>query len=534
MSRWLVVLLVTATLIGSLVHSTEAADINPQPEIISLVDPILFFAAEMSPEPNSTITTTQPIISVEIEMLNTFAASLDLESAALTVLTCPSGRNHFEAGDPGFSFEFLRSDSVGPTYLARVALSQTHCALPDGGPTVVEFSIEKTALGVIETVDTAAWGFVVQVPNQSIDRCETCNLELLSISPASGKGGTQVTLSGKNFTSSTILYWNGIPMTNKTLINQNRMTAIVPPGAPCGQHIITLYNGARMVDGKFAPAMNSSPQAFNLTCEQPQEPAAGTPSISITSIEPTKGPRGTKVLVEGSGFASTLTDVVMNNYIIEAEVDSTTALIFYVPENAECGENLIKLRRMVGSSPMMTEQGKFFKVECENLVVPPAEDPPPPGNEPPPQPPPGNPPPTPPPPVNGVSLEDYDTNNDCVLSDVEFFVLMDAWIAEAIGDILFFSGVDAWIDQANICASSTSTEVSLQMSSVGLLITSSISNLGLIHIIGSDGKIIFSQNTQSSHLNWNLRNATGQRVANGVYFVRVEGTGKLKRFVVMR
>ena len=532
MNRVLVVVLLLATLIGSIAISTEAADMNPQPEIISLVDPTLFFASGMSPAPNSTITTTQPIISVEIEMLSTFAASLDIESAALTVLTCPSGRNHFEQGDPGFSFEFQRADSVGPIYLARVALSQTQCALPDGGPTVVEFSIEKTTLGIIEKVDSAAWGFIVQVPNQTIDRCETCELELLSLSPTSGKGGTQVTLSGKNFTSATILYWNGIPMTNKALINQNRMTAIVPPGAPCGQHIITLYNGARMVDGKFAPAMNSSPQAFDLTCEEEPQGPSGSPSISITSIEPSRGPVGTKVLVEGSGFASTLTDVIMNNYIIDAEVDSTTALYFYVPEDAECGENLIKLRRMVGSSPMMTAEGKFFKVICENSVEPPAVNPPPPED-----PPPGNQPPPPPPvapPVNGASLEDYDLDGDCELNDAEFFSMIDAWLNENIDDLLFFQGVDAWIGQTNVCSAASSSATSITQISHSILISNSHEPLGIVEIFDANGKLIFSKYANATRLIWNTRNALGQPVANGVYLVRIWGSEKILKIAIMR
>jgi hypothetical protein len=514
------------------IPETFAVSATPQPEIISLVDPTIFFAVNKSPEPNSTITTTRPIISVEVKMSNDLLASLDLESAALTVLTCPTGRNKFDDGDSGFSFEFQRTDAFGPIYLARLALTQTQCTLPDGGPTVVQFSINKTTLGFIEKVDTAAWGFDVRVPNQTIDHCETCDLELLSISPASGKGGVQVTLSGKNFTTATILYWNGIPMTNKSFISQNRMTAIVPPGAPCGQHIITLYNGARMVDGKFAPAMNSSPQSYNFLCEEEPQGPSGTPSISITSIEPTKGPRGTKVLVEGSGFASTLTDVIMNNYIIDAEVDSTTALIFYIPENAECGENLIKLRRMVGSSPMMTEQGKFFKVECENLAIPPVEDPPP-GNEPP-SPPPDNPPP-PPPIIGGNDLEDFDLDGDCVLSDIEFFAMTDAWIAAQIDDLLFFAGVDAWIGQTNICVAVASFAISMRQLPRGILLSSSnTERLGSISIFDISGRLVFRKTAMGSKLIWTLQDVRGQRVANGVYFVQFGKSSDIKSFIVLR
>lgn len=501
----------------------------------SLVNPVLMFATDVHPDPNSTISETRPIIHIDVEISRELTASLDMDSATLRVLTCAAGRNTFADGDSGFSFEFLGAGSGRQRYRAQVNLRQTQCTLPSGAPTVVEFSMSKMSFGVLQFVDTAAWGFFVEYSGTSLDRCEDCDLELLSISPSSGKGGVEITLSGKNFLPNTILYWNGNPMTNKLYINQNRMTAIVPPGGACGQHIITLYNGARMVDGKFAPAMNSSPQSYEIICEEEQQAPRVTPSISINNIEPTSGPRGTKVLVEGSGFAPTLTDVIMNNTIIEAEVDSTTALIFYVPENAECGENLIKLRRMIGSSPLMTEEGKFFKVLCESQIQPPAEDPPP-GNEPPPPaPPPDDPPPPPPPtpPMKGDALADYDLDGDCVLSDTEFFAMTDAWIAEQIDDLLFFAGVDAWIGQTDICAVTAGSSIRMSKLPRGLLISNALGEpIGVLSIYDMDGRTVFHRQGMGLRLLWDLRDDLGKPVANGVYLLKF-GT-ELKKLVVMR
>jgi hypothetical protein len=141
----------------------------------------------------------------------------------------------------------------------------------------------------------------------------------------------------------------------------------------------------------------------------------------------------------------------------------------------------------------------------------------------------------PPPPVIGGNLSDYDQDNDCKLSDGEFFNMIDAWISESIENLLFFSGVDAWIGQTNICASSAGHSISLRVIPQGVLISSAANfEIGPFSIYDMNGRPLFQSYTSGTNLFWNMRSEFGDRVANGVYFVRFGNMGELRKFVVMR
>lgn len=55
------------------------------------------------------------------------------------------------------------------------------------------------------------------------------------------------------------------------------------------------------------------------------------------------------------------------------------------------------------------------------------------------------------------TLSYFDLNSDRLLNDSEFFVLLDAWLADDVADTLFFDGVDYWISQAPLPVSTQST-----------------------------------------------------------------------------
>ena len=141
-----------------------------------------------------------------------------------------------------------------------------------------------------------------------------------------------------------------------------------------------------------------------------------------------------------------------------------------------------------------------------------------------------------PPPSGGGSLSSYDSDNDCKFNDAEFFNVLDAWLSESITNSTFFSGVDAWLGETNVCsASSSSTTLKIQMNQNNLVFATSDGNsIGAVRIYDTNGQVVFSNNAQGSKLIWNLRNGQGKRIANGVYFLRFEGTGKLKKIVVIR
>lgn len=141
----------------------------------------------------------------------------------------------------------------------------------------------------------------------------------------------------------------------------------------------------------------------------------------------------------------------------------------------------------------------------------------------------------PPPPVIGGNLSDYDLDNDCSLSDGEFFNMIDAWIGESIENLLFFSGVDAWIGQTSICASTASSSISLSATPQGILISNADnSEIGPFSIFDINGRSVFQSYTNGKKLLWKMQSELGERVANGVYIVRFGKTDELRKFVVLR
>jgi hypothetical protein len=146
-----------------------------------------------------------------------------------------------------------------------------------------------------------------------------------------------------------------------------------------------------------------------------------------------------------------------------------------------------------------------------------------------------DPPPNEPPPVIGGNLSDYDLDNDCSLSDGEFFNMIDAWISESIENLLFFSGVDAWIGQTSICASTAGSSISIRATHQGILISSADkSEIGPISIYNMDGREIYFKKVASSQLRWNALSSKSEILAIGAYFVKFGKTGEIKKFVVLR
>ena len=170
-------------------------------------------------------------------------------------------------------------------------------------------------------------------------------------------------------------------------------------------------------------------------------------------------------------------------------------------------------------------------VESESGIIPPDTEP--------------TPSPTP---GNGDSLGDFDADSDCMIGDSEFFSAIDQWISQAVDNVLFFQLVDAWIGQANVCgavsaASRQQISVSMQ-SGFGVNFEAQGVSLGelAVRIFDTSGKLVAQLQSPSSTLRWNLMTAQGQRVANGVYFYRIQavsnqGVGNqvaMGRLVVLR
>jgi hypothetical protein len=128
-------------------------------------------------------------------------------------------------------------------------------------------------------------------------------------------------------------------------------------------------------------------------------------------------------------------------------------------------------------------------------------------------------------PLPGDNIGNYDTNGNCVLDDIEFFVALDQWIAQEITNQLFFAIVDAWIGQSNVCAQERrvfQSSFNLTLTTKSLEVRATQNNqLVALQVYDSNGKRISEMRGANSRLYWNLRNSENRRVANGVYYYRV-------------
>lgn len=157
-------------------------------------------------------------------------------------------------------------------------------------------------------------------------------------------------------------------------------------------------------------------------------------------------------------------------------------------------------------------------------AAPPVITPEPPADEPPvEQPPTGTPPRIIPPTVVSDDLTQFDDDENCLLSDIEFFAIMDFWTAEVVTNGTFFTAIDAWMTQSNICVgASINGAISIDLNVRGLMISPSRGNsLKSVVIYDTFGRKVSSMRENSAQFFWEFRDFSGQIVPNGVYLVNV-------------
>jgi len=472
----------------------------------------------------------QPDILLEIITLE---AEVDQGELRMTISECDSpSSDGFKVSDPGADFVLEGQGSTGLANHMIVRLDEVGCTLPP--LTVIEVSVKiigrNATGGLIETGHT--WRF--KTPNVSSGPSPqpppsnpTPTPEITSVIKPDGPSATKTHVNGTGFVStgsyqSYILFdAQETPFTSN--LSSSTLEFFVPSNAECGDHTVQVSNPRSGQIPKY-----SNVYVLEVPCEDDglSPPSNGGTAFAIQSFEPSnEGRSGDIVEIRGSGFDQNSLIYFESRGDLKTEYVSSRQLKFEVPPNLDCGTYDVWVENLRES----TNQLEFEVRSCSGGTEPPDDDPP--GEDPPPG---GgiNPPPTPP--IGSDDLEDYDTDGDCTLSDIEFFVLLDAWLAEDIDDITFFAGVDAWIGELNICSAVASSNlVSLRVGAHGLHISASDSaGLGAVKVYDTSGKLIFSQNTQSNGLVWNLRDVMNHPVANGVYIVSVNQEVKL--IIIMR
>ena len=144
-----------------------------------------------------------------------------------------------------------------------------------------------------------------------------------SFIPTSGPVGTEVTVSGSNFTGATGVTFNGTPASSFTVLSNSQLKATVANGATSG--VINVQNAA-----------GNANSSSSFTVIQPP---------TVTSFTPTSGPIGTQVTISGTNFVS-VSGVTFNNTAATFTVDSDTQIRATVPVGTTNG--IIKVTNAAG------------------------------------------------------------------------------------------------------------------------------------------------------------------------------------------
>src|SRR5581483_7989212 len=135
-----------------------------------------------------------------------------------------------------------------------------------------------------------------------------------SFSPASGKVGASVSISGTRFTGVTGVTFNGTPVSSFTVSSSTRIRTTVPAGATTGPISVTGPGGT-----------GTSATAFTVLAPP-----------SITSVSPGSGVDGAAVTIGGSGFTGTKS-VKFNGKTASFSVLSDGQITTSVPAGATTG-----------------------------------------------------------------------------------------------------------------------------------------------------------------------------------------------------
>ncbi|MGO3146443.1 MAG: beta strand repeat-containing protein, partial [Leucobacter sp.] len=164
----------------------------------------------------------------------------------------------------------------------------------DGAPGTSFIIVNDTTITVVTPPGTVGVAdVVVEHPAGNSDPGEFTYTEVVNaptitnITPDTGPqtGGTEVTITGTDFTDATEVTFDGVPGTDLVVVNETTITVTTPAGNVGPAEVVVI-----------TPGGSSAPGEFTYT------EVAGAPTI--TGIAPNNGPQtgGTDVTITGSGF----------------------------------------------------------------------------------------------------------------------------------------------------------------------------------------------------------------------------------------
>lgn len=232
----------------------------------------------------------------------------NVDSGSLNGVSCPSTTlcvasdgngnvltsTHPTGSATSWSPKSVDDSSIGqiscPSTTQCVAFDQLNRPLtstnPTGGPTAWSRGAAVESSGILDGIQalscsTSKLCFASDGEGYAVSG-KSLAPTISSFTPTSGITGSQVTISGSNFTGATSVRF-GTRLAAFTIVSATQIKATVPNGAVTGKISVTTAAGTGTSASNF------------------------TPTLSITSFTPTSGPPATVVTINGIGFNSTST-----------------------------------------------------------------------------------------------------------------------------------------------------------------------------------------------------------------------------------
>jgi hypothetical protein len=213
------------------------------------------------------------------------------------------------SGPVGTSVTITGANLLGATAVTFAGESASFTA---GSSTQIVATVPSGAVSgrirVTTAVDTA-----ISALNFRVTEIEPPTIT--SFEPTRGPVGTSVTIRGTGFTDVTAVSFRNVPAAF-TIVNDRRINTTVPEGATSGRIRITDPAGTTRSDTNFTVTTTGAPV--------------------ITSFQPTSGPVGTSVRINGTGF-NNATAVTFAGIAASFTLVSGTRIDAVVPSGATTG-----------------------------------------------------------------------------------------------------------------------------------------------------------------------------------------------------
>ncbi|MEM7153981.1 MAG: IPT/TIG domain-containing protein [Myxococcota bacterium] len=295
---------------------------------------------------------------------SSFAVSLDTQLVAFVASGSPSGpvavTNTEDTDTSSDDFEILAPPSIdgfSPSS-GEPGDSVTISGSDLADPTSVTFGANRTAVEVSSSSDSEIVAVVpsgmtdgtIQVTTAGGSVPSDDSFSVLSVAaptidgfdPTEGGVGTNVTLSGSNFTGATAVDFGGVQAVGFNVVSDSEITVLVP---------------AQAVDGEIGVENTEGYIQSDSTFEVVALPY-------ITNFSPTTGSEGDSVTLTGTGLDGAT--VHFGNSSVEAEIDSSsdTELVVLVPSGA--GSGVLTAQTSGGTTP---SGGSFTVISAAAPVV---------------------------------------------------------------------------------------------------------------------------------------------------------------------